>query len=67
MDYNQRATLLSLGSVDEGGDELRWLPGGIFSPDARFGSGVDCLGVEVSERVISSANCSLRLSSTQPQ
>lgn len=66
MDCNHRATLVSLGSV-EGGDELRWLPGGILSADARFGSGVDCLGVEVPEGVISWANCPLRLSSTQPQ
>lgn len=66
-DYNQRATLVSLGSVGEGGEKLRWLPGGIFSADARFGRGVDCLGVEVPEGEISWANCPLRLSSTQPQ
>lgn len=64
MDYDQRATLVSLGSADEGGEEL---PGGIFSADARFGRGVDCLGVEVPEGVISWANCPPRLSSTQPQ
>lgn len=67
MDYNQGATLVSLGSVDEGDEELRWLPGGVFSSDVRFGSGVDCLGVEVPEGVISWANCPPRLSSTQPQ
>lgn len=68
MDYNQRATFVSLGSADESGEEPRQLAGVTFSrEDDRFARGADSLGVELLEGVISWADCPTILSRTQPE
>lgn len=68
MNYNQRGTFVSLGSVDESGGEPWQLADVIFSrEDDRFVRGVDSLGVELLEGAISWADCPITLSRTQPE
>lgn len=68
IDYNQKATFVSLGSVEESGEEPWWLADTIFSGvDDRFVRGMDSLGVELLEGVTSGADCPITLSRTQPE
>lgn len=67
-DYNQRATLVSLGSVDKSGEEPWQLADVIFSREGDwFVRRGDSLGVELLEGAVSGADCPTTLSRTQPE